>query len=208
MSSPRITTHWSRIESPFGPLLAAAGDDGLLALTFLAGAQAQAVAAQLALRLGTTMVEDPPALLGVAAQVAEYRAGDRRRFDLDLDPRLMPEGFGRRVLDATRQLPHGAVTTYADVAMRAGAPQGARAAGSALARNPLQLVIPCHRVVRSDGSPGGYAGGADCKAALLAHESQPHKRRSGRRHAGRMIEHHKPECHTARRSIAVPHDRS
>jgi methylated-DNA-[protein]-cysteine S-methyltransferase len=102
-------------------------------------------------------------------ELDEYFAGRRHRFEIPLDLRLMTD-FTRRVLTATAAIPYGSVSTYRDVAARAGSPRGFRAAGNALGSNPLPIVLPCHRVVHSGGGLGGYTGGLERKRTLLAIE--------------------------------------
>jgi methylated-DNA-[protein]-cysteine S-methyltransferase len=102
-------------------------------------------------------------------ELDQYFGGRRRTFDVavDLSP-LTP--FQRRVLAATALVPYGALTTYREVARRAGNEQASRAAGAAVGANPIPIVVPCHRVVASDGSLGGYSGGLPAKRKLLALE--------------------------------------
>jgi methylated-DNA-[protein]-cysteine S-methyltransferase len=102
-------------------------------------------------------------------QLDEYFAGRRRAFELSLDWQLT-RGFRRDVLRATARIPYGRTASYREIARRAGSPAAVRAAGSALARNPLPIVVPCHRVLPSSGALGSYRGGADAKARLLALE--------------------------------------
>jgi len=112
-----------------------------------------------------------PARLDAAArELDEYFAGRRSRFDLPLDFRLS-RGFRRAVLSHLNEIGYGTTASYAAVAAAAGNPKAVRAAATACATNPLPLVVPCHRVVRSDGTIGGYAGGVDVKKALLALEA-------------------------------------
>jgi len=115
------------------------------------------------------MLSEPRRLDEPRRELDEYFAGRRRRFELALDLRLMTD-FTRRVLEATAEIPYGAVSTYRDVAQRAGSPRGSRAAGNALGSNPLPIVLPCHRVRHSSGGIGGYTGGLERKRALLAIE--------------------------------------
>ena len=102
-------------------------------------------------------------------QLAEYFAGKRREFDLALDPR--GTGFQQAVWKAISGVPYGETISYGELARRAGFPDGARAAGAATGRNPIGIIVPCHRIVGSDGSLTGYAGGLAKKRALLALES-------------------------------------
>jgi methylated-DNA-[protein]-cysteine S-methyltransferase len=102
-------------------------------------------------------------------ELEEYFERDRRRFDLDVDLSLS-HGFTRRVLEATAAIPYGSVITYRDVAGRAGNERATRAAGNALGSNPIPIVVPCHRVVRTGGGLGGYTGGLDRKVRLLTLE--------------------------------------
>ena len=103
-----------------------------------------------------------------AAQLDQYFAGSRKRFELLLGPNGTP--FQRAVWNAIAQVPWGETLTYAELASRAGRPGSARAAGAATGRNPLSIIVPCHRIVGSDGSLTGYAGGLDRKQKLLALE--------------------------------------
>src|ERR1700738_134363 len=113
----------------------------------------------------------PPRRLDEAAhQLDEYFAGKRRAFSLPVDLQLA-HGFRRSVLDHLRRIPYGVTKSYAAVARAAGNPSAVRAAASACSHNPLPLVVPCHRVVRSDGTTGEDLGGAEGKRALLAMEA-------------------------------------
>lgn len=109
--------------------------------------------------------ETPPILRRAAAQLAEYFAGTRTRFDLPLAP--VGTEFQRRVWVATSAIKFGETATYGEIARKIGAPNAARAVGGALNRNPLAIVVPCHRVVGSSGKLTGYDGGVDRKAFLL-----------------------------------------
>ncbi len=112
-----------------------------------------------------------PARLDLAArELGEYFAGRRRAFDLPLDWRLSA-GFRRTVLRHLPEIGYGHTASYAAIAQLAGNPKAVRAVGSACATNPMPVVVPCHRVVRSDGSMGGYLGGADAKRTLLTLEA-------------------------------------
>src|SRR5690606_30078071 len=102
-------------------------------------------------------------------QLDEYFSGRRREFDVPLDWRLTA-GFRRSVLRATARIPYGRTASYREVATEAGSPRAVRAAGTALATNPLPIVVPCHRVLRSDGAVGQYLGGPEVKVRLLGLE--------------------------------------
>jgi methylated-DNA-[protein]-cysteine S-methyltransferase len=115
--------------------------------------------------LGPGWVEDPAAFTDATRELDEYFAGTRRSFDLPLDPHGTP--FQLAVWEQLRTIPPGTTTTYADVAARVGRPGASRAVGAAIGRNPISIVVPCHRVVGSGGSLTGYAGGIERKTALL-----------------------------------------
>lgn len=169
MTEPAAPVTWATAPSPFGPLLMAATPVGLVRLA-LPGEDHDAVLASLAAHVGP-LVHDPGALGGVAGEIEEYFAGIRREFSHPLDWRLTG-GFRRTVLERMAEIPYGATRTYADLAAAAGNPGAVRAAGTACATNPLPIVIPCHRVVRSDGTTGRYGGGAAMKVALLTMEAR------------------------------------
>ncbi|MET1035855.1 MAG: methylated-DNA--[protein]-cysteine S-methyltransferase [Arthrobacter sp.] len=153
------------VESPVGPLLLAATPLGLVRVAFAAEGHA-AVLAQLAGRIGPRILEYPPRLEDAARELAEYFAGARTRFDIPLDRRLS-KGFRRAVQERLPDIPYGHTASYSELAAAAGSPRAVRAVGSACATNPLPVVVPCHRVLRSDGGLGGYIGGTDAKTALL-----------------------------------------
>jgi methylated-DNA-[protein]-cysteine S-methyltransferase len=157
------------VDTPIGPLLIAATEHGLVRVAFEAEDH-QRVLADLAARVSPRVLRAPGRLEPVARQLDEYFAGDRRSFDLPLDLRLS-SGFRRRVIEHLLRIAYGRTESYAKVAEAAGSPRAVRAVGSACATNPLPVVIPCHRVVRADGSVGGYLGGSDAKRTLLALEA-------------------------------------
>jgi methylated-DNA-[protein]-cysteine S-methyltransferase len=159
---------YDTIDSPFGQLLAATTARGLVRLAFPEEHPEDALQ-RLALRLSPRIVEAPAALDAVRRELDQYFEGRRRSFELALDWALIGP-FARRVLHATAAIPYGSVLSYADVAARAGSPRGSRAAGNALGSNPIPIVIPCHRVLRSGGALGGYGGGLDRKRHLLTLE--------------------------------------
>ncbi|MER2133334.1 MAG: methylated-DNA--[protein]-cysteine S-methyltransferase [Arthrobacter sp.] len=155
--------------SPVGELLLAATPAGLVRVGF--GIEGHdAVLAQLALRVSPRILQAPERLAEPVRQLQEYFAGTRREFDLALDFRLAT-GFRRTVVEHLPDIGYGATASYAALAALAGSPGAVRAAGTACARNPLPVVVPCHRVVRSDGKIGNYLGGTDAKATLLAMEA-------------------------------------
>ncbi len=157
------------VDSPLGPLLVAATPAGLLRVAFEREGH-DAVLARLADDVSPRIVRAPGRLDDAARQLDEYFAGERRTFDVPVDLRLA-HGFRRTVLDRLRGIAYGTTTTYAAVAADTGNPRAARAVGSACATNPLSIVVPCHRVVRSDGVIGHYLGGTEAKRTLLALEA-------------------------------------
>jgi len=157
------------VDSPHGPLLVAATSAGIVRLAFAAEGH-DAVLERLALAVSPRVLAAPARLDDAARQLDEYFAGHRRRFDVALDLRLA-QGFRRRVLDHLREVPYGATATYTALATAAGSPRAVRAVGSACATNPIPIVVPCHRVVRTDGTIGQYLGGTETKRALLALEA-------------------------------------
>jgi methylated-DNA-[protein]-cysteine S-methyltransferase len=157
------------MDSPVGPLLLAATDRGLVRVVF-AVQNHHAALTQLATAISPRVLLAPARLDPVARQLDEYFAGRRTAFDVAVDLQLA-SGFRRSVLDHLRDIGYGHTETYAQVAAAAGSPRAVRAVGTACAMNPVPIVVPCHRVVRSDGSWGQYAGGSDAKAALLTLEA-------------------------------------
>jgi methylated-DNA-[protein]-cysteine S-methyltransferase len=152
-------------ESPFGPLLIAATKRGLVRLAF-PEEEIDSVLESLARSLSPRIVEAGETLDPVRRELDEYFSGRRREFELTLDWTLVGD-FGRKVLRATAEIPYGGVLSYAEVAADAGSPRGWRAAGNALGANPIPIVIPCHRVLRSGGVLGNYGGGPERKRWLL-----------------------------------------
>ncbi len=155
--------------TPVGTLLLAATPDGLVRVAYAREGHDNVLQA-LAQRVSPRVLHAPARLDLAARQLDEYFAGRRHRFELPLDRRLSA-GFRRDVLDQLPSIGYGSTASYAAVAAAAGRPRAVRAVGTACATNPLPLVIPCHRVVRSDGTPGGYAGGPAAKQLLLALEA-------------------------------------
>lgn len=159
------------IDSPLGSLLLAATRVGVVRIAFAVQGHERALD-ELSQRVGPRILADTRPLDGVARELDEYFAGRRRAFDLPLDHRLT-SGFRADVLAQLPRIGYGETASYADVARAAGHPRAVRAVGSACGANPLPIVVPCHRVVRSDGTTGGYAGGAEAKRILLTLEAGP-----------------------------------
>lgn len=157
------------VNSPLGPLLVAATDVGLVRVAF-DGEGHDAVLHDLSERVSRRILRSGRGTDAVARQLDEYFVGHRRTFDVALDLRLV-DGFRRDVIAQLPTIPFGATASYTELAARAGRPAAVRAAGSACAHNPIPVVVPCHRVVRSDGTIGQYRGGAAAKATLLTLEA-------------------------------------
>ncbi|MEU5537679.1 methylated-DNA--[protein]-cysteine S-methyltransferase [Streptomyces sp. NPDC020362] len=164
---------WAVMDTGIGPLMLAATREGLVNVVFHAtDAVRDRALERLASRLGTDPAEEPdsPLLAEAIRQVEEYFAAGRHDFDLPLDWSLI-SGFNRQVLrELASGVPYGTVVGYGDLAGRVGQPGGAQAVGTAMGSNPLPLVVPCHRVVESDGGIGGFGGGLETKRKLLALE--------------------------------------
>jgi methylated-DNA-[protein]-cysteine S-methyltransferase len=157
------------LDSPVGPLLLAATERGLVKVAF-DRQDHDAVLAALAETISPRILRAPARLEQVTRQLDEYFTGGRRTFDVPLDLRLA-RGFRLSVLEHLPEIDYGHTESYAQVAAAAGSPKAVRAVGTACALNPLPLVVPCHRVVRSDGSYGQYAGGEEAKRVLLTMEA-------------------------------------
>ena len=157
------------LDTPVGPLLVAATEAGLVRVAF-ANEGHDRVLDELATQVSPRVLRAPARLDAVARELEEYFARRRRAFDMPLDLRLS-HGFRREVLGALREIAYGDTASYADVAAATGRPRAMRAVGSACRTNPLPIVVPCHRVIRSDGTEGDYAGGVAVKHALLTLEA-------------------------------------
>jgi len=157
------------IDSPVGSLLLAATPRGLVRVAY-SSENHDAILARLAAQVSARVLHAPARLDAAARELDEYFAGRRRTFDLPLDFQLS-HGFRRAVLTHLRDIAYGDTESYAVVAAAAGRSAAVRAVGTACATNPLPVVVPCHRVIRSDGTLGGYVGGAAAKQTLLALES-------------------------------------
>lgn len=162
------------LETPVGTLVAATTKRGLVRLAYEDhNGGVDAVLDRLAAQLSPRILARP--LDDVRRELDQYFAGERHRFDLAVDWSLFSD-WGRRVLRATARIPFGETATYGQVAAKAGNPKAARAAGTALNRNPIPIVVPCHRVVGTSGKLVGYAGGLERKVALLNLEGAPDPR--------------------------------
>ena len=161
-----VDVAYARTESPVGDFLLAATGRGLVKVAFLRPGGEPEVLEELSRRVSPALLEAPERLDDVRRQLDEYFEGRRRRFELPLDRSLMA-GFSRKVLNRTARIPYGRVSTYLEVATGAGSPRAYRAAGNALANNPIPIVVPCHRVLATGGGLGGYGGGLEMKRWLL-----------------------------------------
>ena len=155
-------------DTPVGSIGLSLGEAGLNQLNFVKD-EDQFVGQLLDHYGDRPLLHVPAALDKVKRQLDRYFAGKRLDFDLEVDLSRV-SGFTLKVLQHTARIPVGQVSTYAEVARRAGSARAVRAAGNALHVNPVAIVVPCHRVLRSDGSLGGYGGGSDKKEWLLEHE--------------------------------------
>jgi len=156
-------------DSPYGPIHVAVTERGLVSLG-LPNVGEEEFLAQLAAAISPRVLEAPARVDEVRRELDEYFSGKRQSFDLELDWRMIRSGFYRSVLRETEKLPFGVTSTYGQIAARAGNARAYRAAGTALATNPIPLVIPCHRILRSGGSVGEYGGGSAIKQSLLVAE--------------------------------------
>jgi methylated-DNA-[protein]-cysteine S-methyltransferase len=156
------------IDSPVGPLLLAATELGIVRVAFETEGHDR-VLESLGTSVGSRILRGGSRLDPMAHELDDYFAGRRHGFDVPLDLRLA-HGFRLTVLRHLGEIPYGSTESYREVAVASGSPGAVRAVGSACATNPLPIVVPCHRVVRSDGSLGGYLGGLPAKERLLALE--------------------------------------
>jgi methylated-DNA-[protein]-cysteine S-methyltransferase len=157
------------LDTPLGRLLIAATPAGVVRIAFPVEDQ-DAVLDVLADRVSPRILFAPARLDTLARELDEYFAGRRHAFDIPVDLQLA-RGFRRTVLERLTEVPYARTVSYAELAGRAGNPRAVRAVGTACALNPVPLVVPCHRVVRSDGTPGAYRGGPEAKRRLLALEA-------------------------------------
>ncbi|MDE0497850.1 MAG: methylated-DNA--[protein]-cysteine S-methyltransferase [Acidimicrobiaceae bacterium] len=156
-------THWhTTVDSPIGPLGLVATDEGLRVVSWRGD--------ETSVKLPDDMVEDPdhPILRQAAHELSEYFDGDRTSFDVPLDLRGTP--FQEAAWRALGDIPYGSTRSYGEQAALVGRPRAVRAIGQANGRNPVPIVLPCHRVIGADGSLTGFGGGLDLKTQLLQHE--------------------------------------
>jgi methylated-DNA-[protein]-cysteine S-methyltransferase len=171
-----IAIETARVGTPIGRLVLAARDGQLVALHF--GDRPDTLARDLERRFGPCVLENRPDPAGAVTRLRAYFAGDLRAIDaIPADPGGTP--FQRRVWDELRRIPVGTTVSYSELARRVGVPGTVRAVGTANGRNPVAVVIPCHRVIGADGSLTGYGGGLDRKQWLLAHEGAATPRGQG-----------------------------
>lgn len=156
---------YREVDSPLGRLLLAATEVGVVRVAF-AREDHDGVLADLAGRVSPRVLRAPRRLDPLASALEDYLGGRARTVDVPVDLRLL-SGYRREVVGALPTIGYGATATYAELATATGRPRAVRAVGSACANNPVPLVLPCHRVVRSDGSEGGYRGGPEAKRMLL-----------------------------------------
>jgi methylated-DNA-[protein]-cysteine S-methyltransferase len=156
---------WGSLDSAWGRLVVAATPRGLVRVSLVPDEE-EAVLASLAARSGAPVEEAPERVDVPRRQIDEYLGGRRRVFELDVDWWSVGP-FGREVLAGCAGIGFGEVATYRDLAVRVGRPGAARAVGNALGANPVPIVVPCHRVLRSGGGLGGYTGGLHVKEHLL-----------------------------------------
>jgi methylated-DNA-[protein]-cysteine S-methyltransferase len=161
---------YATADSPFGTLLLAKTPQGLVRVG-LPHEEFDPLLVDLAGRISPRVLEAPGKLDEERRELDDYFAGRRQGFELPIDWQLS-HGFHLRARQGIAAIPYGETRTYTDLARGAGNERAVRAAGSACSRNPIPLVVPCHRVLRSDGSLGGYAGGLEMKQELLEMENQ------------------------------------
>ncbi len=164
VASGALDVGYDVVESPIGPLLVAASNGRVCRISFSADPEEHLDA--LGRAFGPRVLRAGAAVDDVRRQLDEYFGGRRRGFELDVDTRVVPP-FARRVLAELARVPYGETTTYGTLAAKVEAPRAARAVGMVMNRNPIPIVLPCHRVVGANGSLTGYAGGLDVKERLL-----------------------------------------
>jgi methylated-DNA-[protein]-cysteine S-methyltransferase len=161
-----VDVAYTTVDSPLGPLVVAASPKGLVRVSYTDSLGPDPVIEELAERISPRVLEAPARLDPVRRELDEYFAGRRTEFATPVDWSHLA-GFTRKVLRATARIGFGETSTYAGVASRAGSPRAMRAAGNALGANPMPVIVPCHRVLRTGGALGGYTGGIERKEYLL-----------------------------------------
>lgn len=156
---------YREIDSPLGRLLLASTEVGVVRVAFALEGHDE-VLEDLAARVSPRVLQAPRRVDDLARAVDDYLGGRERRIEVPVDLRLLT-GYRREVVEALPGIGYGRTATYAEIAEGTGRPRAVRAVGSACANNPVPLVLPCHRVVRSDGGEGGYRGGPEAKRWLL-----------------------------------------
>jgi methylated-DNA-[protein]-cysteine S-methyltransferase len=169
-----VDVAYTLVDSPIGRLLLAATREGLVRVGF-ASEDHDAMLDDMAHRLSPRVLEQPARLDKVRRELDQYFAGRRHEFSVPLDWSLS-KGFRQQVLRAVAGIPFGQVRSYKEMAEAAGSPRAVRAAGSACGSNPIPLIVPCHRVLGSDGGLHGYGGGLDVKRKLLTLEGVAFRR--------------------------------
>jgi methylated-DNA-[protein]-cysteine S-methyltransferase len=154
--------YYCYLDTPIGELLLAGDDDGLCLVSFPEGAMRRDPEPD--------WIYNEKPFAAALQQLTEYFAGERRTFDLPL--KLSGTEFQMSVLQALQEIPYGETTSYADIAERVGRPKAVRAVGAANGRNPIPIIVPCHRVIGSHGDLTGFGGGLDTKEALLRLEAE------------------------------------
>jgi methylated-DNA-[protein]-cysteine S-methyltransferase len=172
-----LDVSYATIDSPFGPLLIAATPRGLVRVN-LPAYDPEETLEELAERVSPRILEAPARLDDARRELDLYFEGKLTEFDLPIDWRLT-DGFRKKVQRAIARIPYGQTRTYTDMARSAGNERAVRAAGTACGSNPIPIVVPCHRVLRSGGGLGGYGGGLPMKEALLELEREGGASRTG-----------------------------
>ena len=161
-----VDVAYTMTDSPLGSLLVAATPVGLVRLAYADDTDVDKVLRDLSVRVSPRVLQSPARLQPVLRQLDGYFERSVKRFEMQLDWRLIGS-FARRVLNYTSRIPYGRSSTYGEIARDIGAPQASRAVGNALGANPIPIVIPCHRVLRTGGALGGYGGGLQRKQWLI-----------------------------------------
>jgi methylated-DNA-[protein]-cysteine S-methyltransferase len=161
-----VDVAFGTVDSPLGTITVFLTKTGLVRVTY-PEERMDRVFEEVVDVVSPRVLEDPKGTDRARRELETYFEGQLRRFRLPIDWAFVPQGFFRRVLEATARIPFGSVSTYGDVALRAGSPRAARAAGNALHDNPVPIVVPCHRVVPASGGIGKYGGDEWRKAWLL-----------------------------------------